>query len=254
MSEKTIKGVLENIGLTGKEAEVYIHLAKRGALKGVEIAKQLRKHKAQIYRILRRLQTKGLVESTLEAPTRFIAIPFEKALDQFIKTKQEEADFIARTKEDWLRDWEKISRAIVKPTLEKFSVIEGNKKIYLKILQMIRETKGQLSAILTIPALARAEYFGVFDAAYKHPLKSKIKFRFITELSKQNLKAIKLLMPKLRSELNLKGINDPSLELLSRMVIKDEEEILFFISLKTDMFRTGQGETCLCTNCKSLIH
>ena len=38
LSETTIKEVLENLGLTGKEAEVYIFLAKRGPLKGGEIA------------------------------------------------------------------------------------------------------------------------------------------------------------------------------------------------------------------------
>jgi sugar-specific transcriptional regulator TrmB/pimeloyl-ACP methyl ester carboxylesterase len=254
LGETAIKEVLETLGLTGKEAEVYIVLAKHGPLKGVELAKQLRKHKAQIYRILKRLQTKNLVESTLEAPTRFTAISFEKVLDQFIKIKQEEAAYIERTKEDWLKDWERIRKARIQPSIEKFVVIEGNKKIYSKILQMITQTKSQLSIILPVSGLARGEQFGVFDAFYEHPMKSEIDFRILTELSKQNLKAIKLLVPKIKSEIDFRATT-PNLshKLLPRMVIRDKKEILFFISPKTEMFSTGRNESCLFINSKSLV-
>jgi len=38
----TIEKTLKNIGLSEKEAEVYLFLGKRGALKGREITKQLK--------------------------------------------------------------------------------------------------------------------------------------------------------------------------------------------------------------------
>jgi pimeloyl-ACP methyl ester carboxylesterase/sugar-specific transcriptional regulator TrmB len=254
LSETNIQQVLENLGLTGKEAEVYIFLAKRGPLKGVEIARQLKKHKAQIYRILKRLQTKGIIESTLEAPTRFTVVPFEKVLDQFIKIKQEEAAFIERTKKGLLKDWERISKAGIPPTTETFAVIEGTKKIYSKILQMITETKKQFSAILSVQGLARGEQFGIFDAAYKHPLKSDITFQVLTELQKKHLKAIKLLIPKLKTDIDVRAIKSGSeSRLLPRMVIRDGEEMLFFISPRTELFITSQNESCLFINSKSLV-
>jgi pimeloyl-ACP methyl ester carboxylesterase/sugar-specific transcriptional regulator TrmB len=254
LSETTIIEVLQNLGLTEKEAEVYIFLAKRGPIKGVEVAKHLRKHKAQIYRILRRLQAKNLVEATLEAPTRFAAVPFEKVLDQFIKIKQEEAVFVERKKKDWLRNWEGISKSRIQPTAEKFAVIEGSKKIYSKILQMITETKKQFSAILSVQGLARGEQFGIFDAAYDHPLKSSITFQFLTEIQKKHLKAMKLLIPKLKTEIDVRAIKSGSeYRLLPRMVIRDGEEILFFISPRTDLFITSQNESCLFINSRSLV-
>jgi pimeloyl-ACP methyl ester carboxylesterase/sugar-specific transcriptional regulator TrmB len=253
LSETTIIEVLQSLGLTEKEAEVYIFLAKHGPMKGVKIAKQLRKHKAQIYRILRRLQKNNIVESTLEAPTRFSARPFEKVLDQFIRSKQEEATFIERTKKEWLNDWERIRKARIQPITEKFVVIEGKKKIYLKILQMIAQTKNQISLILPISKISRAEQFGVFDEIKKHPIKSKIKFRVLTELSKQNLKATKLLVPKIKNEIDFRAIIPNSEQrTLPRMVIRDKNEVLFFISPKTDLF-TGQNESALFINSTSLV-
>ena len=72
MSKETILIALKNFGLGDKEIEVYILLSKKGPLKGTEIAKQIKRSKGQVYRILKNLQKKGFIEVTLEHPKRFI--------------------------------------------------------------------------------------------------------------------------------------------------------------------------------------
>ena len=81
MSENGIKKVLMDFGLTEKETEIYIFLARHGALRGGEISKRTKTHRGLIYRILGSLQSKGLVETTLESPARFTAVQFEKFID-----------------------------------------------------------------------------------------------------------------------------------------------------------------------------
>lgn len=255
MGDETIRKVLKNFGLTEKETEVYIFLAKHGVLRSGEIAKGIKTHRAEIYRMLKSLQAKGLVEATLESPTRFTTVPFETVLDSFIKAKREETALIELAKQDLLSDWRNISKIGPEPALEKFVVIEGNRKIYPKIAQMIRETKRQLSTISTVSGLVRADQFGLFDAAFDNPLKSQIQFRFLTELSDQNLNAVKTLLKRTaKTGFNFKGRNpNLGLQLSPRMVIRDEEEILFFITPKTDVHATGQDDVCLWTNCKALV-
>ena len=102
LSEETIKRVLSNSGLTEKEAEVYILLAKHNPLKTTEIAKLLKKDNAQVFHILKKLQVKGFVESTLEFPARYTVVPFETILNSIIKTKREEVNFIEDAKKDLL--------------------------------------------------------------------------------------------------------------------------------------------------------
>ena len=80
MVQETIKTALKNFGLTEKELEVYLLLARRGVQKTGQIAKQLKMNKGLIYRVLKKLQKKGVVEATLESPTRYTAIPFEKVI------------------------------------------------------------------------------------------------------------------------------------------------------------------------------
>jgi sugar-specific transcriptional regulator TrmB/pimeloyl-ACP methyl ester carboxylesterase len=250
----TIKAALSEFGLTEKEAEIYIHLAKHGFLTGGEISKQTKTNRALVYRILKSLQKKGVVETTLESPTRFSSIPFEKILDKNIRIKQKEARLLEKAKKRLLSDWEKISIKEIEPDVGTFFVIKGNRKIYSKISEMIKETKTHFSAILTVPELVRNEQFGVFDSIYNHPQKSKIKFQFITEVSHQNLTAVKILFPKLEVEVSLKARNSTtSFSLLPRMVIRDKEEAIFFISTGTGILNIVPDEICICTNNKSLV-
>jgi len=254
VSQKKAKNVLLDFGLTRKQADVYLFLAKHEILTGGEIAKQTRIARSLVYRILNSLQSKGLIEPTLESPTRFVAVPFEKALDLIIKTKREEALKVEREKQDLLEDWKTISKAKPKAEYERFVIIEGNKKIHLRILQMIKETKNQFSGILTIPDLGRAEQFGVFDAAHNHPLENKINFQFVTYVNRKNLQAVKLLKPKLKAELDLKGINsEAEAASFPRVLIKDEEEILLFIRPEAEIPKRKQGQVCIYTDCKSLV-
>lgn len=253
LGEETIRNTLKNVGLTEKEAQVYIFLAKHGVLKGGEIAKQTKTNKAEIYRILKSLQKKGIVESTLESPIRFTAVSFEKVLDSSIKAKQDEAAQIEKTKEEILAYWKNISRIKIDPLLEKFVIIEGNNKINQKISQMITQTKNQLSTIITVPGLLRADQFGLFEPILIHPL-PKIQVRFLTELSVPTLDSVEKLLKRIhRPKLNFTVRKIGSgLQLSPRMIIRDGEEAIFFISPRINESVT-QDEVALWTNCKELV-
>jgi sugar-specific transcriptional regulator TrmB len=251
LSEESIKEVLNEFGLTNREAEIYIFLAKYGVHKGGEISKQTKLPKALVYRVLKRLERKGVVEATLESPTRFTAVPFEAVLEMNIKAKREEAALIEKRKNSLLEDWKNISRTELEPELSKLVVIEGTRKIYRKFAEIVENTKKSLSAAASIADLARAERFGVVDLINAKHMKSRVKFRLLTELSGQNLKAFKLLRTELNAGLDTKARN-PDLSLaFPRMLIRDGEEILFFISPRTQS--TGKREACILTNCGSFV-
>ena len=251
--QESIKTALRNFGLTEKELEVYLSLAKRGVQKTSQIAKQLKMNKGLIYRILKNLQKKGVVEATLESPTRYAAIPFEKVINSYIKSKREEAEKIEEAKDNLLSDWRRISQEEIDSSLEKFGVIEGKKKIYKKISQLLKETEKQISIGLLVSDLIDAERFEAFDIS-EDRINSGKNFRILTQLSKQNLKSVSVLRNKIKSCLDFRGTN-PNLELssFSRMVIRDNDEILLFISDNQSEFSVNQTDVCLFTNCKSII-
>ncbi|TRO51835.1 hypothetical protein E2P63_04495 [Candidatus Bathyarchaeota archaeon] len=254
MQENTVEKALQNFGLTEKETQIYICLAKHGLQKGVEIAKKTKTAKAVVYRILKILQRKGFVESTLESPVRYKTIPFEIVLDLEIKAKHEEAHQIETAKKDLLNDWTKISKGEPESPIEKFTVIEGTQKIYNKMYQMIKQTKKQLSFIATVPGIIQSERYGIISEIINHPLKSKAKFRFLTDITNADINSIRFIKQKLRTIVDLRGRNpELGLKPFPRMVLRDKEEILFVINSKENQSGIKTEDTCLCTNCNSII-
>jgi len=253
LSQETVLNTLVSFGLTEIEAQIYIFLAKKGPQKGRDIHKALKITKQQLYPSLRNLQNKGIVSSTIEHPARFSALPFEKVLDLFIKAKVEETQRLQQSKDEILSKWQTFD--IAEADTPRFMVIEGRKYIFSKIQQMIQETKKQIATITTVPSLVQADQHDLFYAGFSHPLKSKIKFRFLTELSSQNLKAMKNLLRETASaKLNVEGRNpDLGLRLFPRMVIRDEDEALFFIRPRTGESIIERDDVCLWTNCKTLV-
>ncbi len=240
-------------GLSNKETQIYIFLAKHGVLKAGEIAKQTKTPRPLVYRILKNLQDFGIVESTLESPTRFIAIPFEKALNKFIENRRKEIELIEKKKTNLLNDWMNINKTELESAAERFAVIEGNKKIYQKMSQMINDTKNQLCGMLTIPLLLRADKFGVFDLEHKLSIESKTQFQFITEAHDKNLIPLKDFFKSTPDKgFNFKFRNPQiGLQLSPQLVIRDNEEVIFFITPQSK--QANSNESCLWTNCKALI-
>ena len=119
MSETPVKKILKDFGLTEKEAEMYVFLARYGALRSGEISRITKIDKGEVYRVLKSLETKGLIEKTIEAPTRFMSTPFENAIDSFIKNKREEVSIVERTKNDLIKDWHSITKKAQTPSSRK---------------------------------------------------------------------------------------------------------------------------------------
>jgi sugar-specific transcriptional regulator TrmB len=255
VSQEKLLKTLVDLGLKKLDAKVYIILSKTGPQRAKEIARLLRVSKQQLYPSLKNLRSKSLVNSTLERPARFAAVKFDKALDLFAKAKMEEAKNIQQKKGSLLSDWQSIVIKEAEDKSAKFTVIEGRKYIYSKIQQMIQETKNQLSIITTVPSLVRADQFGTIDTVFNHPLKSKIKFRFLTEISKQNVKAIKNLLRKTRTQaVCFEGRTpDLGLRLNNRILIKDDDETLFLIETEENLLGARGESTGLWTNSKTLV-
>ncbi len=127
------------------EAKVYLFLAKKGTEKGKNVVNALKMNRQQVYRNLKSLQNKGIVSSTFEHPARFQAVSFEKILDMFIQSKIEEARQMQQNKTEILSNWQSIELRETVDTSARFMIIQGSNYIQSKILQIINETKSQLS-------------------------------------------------------------------------------------------------------------
>jgi len=256
VSQEKVLQTLSDLGLTRLDTKVYIYLAKKGPQKGIEISKALKVQKQQLYRSLKNLQKKATVSASLERPARFSAVPFEKVLDLFIRAKLEEAQNIQTERNKLLSSWQTIQAGETPDVSARFMVIEGRNIIYSRIKQMMNEAKNQLSLISTVTGLVRADRFGLLDSDFKRPRLSNVQFRLLTHITEENANLMQAFLKETpKTELRFEIRNpDLGLGLFPQMVIRDEEEVMFFINPKVDGALPEQDNLCLWTNCKSLIH
>jgi sugar-specific transcriptional regulator TrmB len=108
LNRETLSKALVNLGLSETDAEVYVFLAVEGPQKGKKIAEALNLYKQQLYRSLKSLRNKGMVNVTPVRPALFSAVPLEKVTYFFVKAKVDQAKALQEKKEELLATWKSI--------------------------------------------------------------------------------------------------------------------------------------------------
>jgi sugar-specific transcriptional regulator TrmB/predicted transcriptional regulator len=230
MSEKDVTKFLQILGLSKREIQVYMFLAKSGVQSTSFVAKRLKMERVQAYRTFKKLQEKGFIEATLERPTRFTIVPFEALVDSFISAKKNEISSLTEQKQNLITAWQSISAPESDYPVAKFSIMTGKKKIHSKMLSMIEEAAEQVTVLTTSLGLIQEDIAGIFDSAIISAQEKKAQIQVITDISPENLKIAERLEETV-SEDNL-SIKFRHVQMTSkffpRFLIKDEEEAILY--------------------------
>jgi sugar-specific transcriptional regulator TrmB len=230
MSEKDVTKFLQLLGLSKREIQVYMFLAKSGVQSTSFVAKRLKMERVQAYRTFKKLQEKGFIEATLERPTRFTIVPFAALVDNFINAKKNEVVNLDDQKTSLLTAWESISAPESEYPVAKFSIITGKKKIHSKMINMIEESKSEVIVLTTALGLIQEDIAGIFDAAAAPSQERNVQSRIITEITPENLKVVERIDRSIAEDkLNI-GLRHVvmSSKFFPRFLIKDEEEAILY--------------------------
>ncbi len=230
MSEKDVTKFLQILGLSKREIQVYMFLAKSGVQSTSFVAKRLKMERVQAYRTFKKLQEKGFIEATLERPTRFTIVPFSSLVDNFITAKRNEVSNLNDQKANLITAWQSISAPESDYPVAKFSIITGKKKIHSKMLNMIEEAKSEVIVLTTALGLIQEDIAGIFDAALEPSQERKVQVQIITDVSLENLKVVERIdrnIIKDKLKIKIRHVTMSS-KFLPRFLIKDEEEAILY--------------------------
>jgi len=230
MSEKDVTKFLQILGLSKREIQVYMFLAKSGVQSTSFVAKRLKMERVQAYRTFKKLQEKGFIEATLERPTRFTIVPFSSLVDNFITAKKNEVSNLNDQKANLLTAWQSISALESDYPVAKFSIITGKKKIHSKMLNMLEEAKSEVIVLTTALGLIQEDIAGIFDAALEPSQARKVQVQIITDVSMENFKVVERIernIIKDKLKIKLRHVTMSS-KFLPRFLIKDEEEAILY--------------------------
>ncbi|MGE5555104.1 MAG: CBS domain-containing protein [Methanocella sp.] len=230
MSEKDVTRFLQILGLSKREIQVYMFLAKSGVQSTSFVAKRLKMERVQAYRTFKKLQEKGFIEATLERPTRFTIVPFSALVDNYITVKKNEVANLNEQKQNLLTAWQSISAPESEYPVAKFSIITGKKKIHSKMLNMIEEAKSEIIVLTTALGLIQEDIAGIFDAVMGPAQERGLQVQVITDVAMENLKVVERIDRNItEEELNIKMRHvNMSSKFFPRFLIKDEEEAILY--------------------------
>ena len=222
-STEVIERALRALGLSKNEAKVYIYLARSGERKASEISGALSLHRTETYRILRDLEKRGLISSVFEKPLKFIATPFERALDVLIEAKKLKLNLLERKRERLIHIW--LSLPKIEGDTERkevFQILEGEEQVGLKANEIVSRAQREMLIFVMEDDIVKLYHTGFLDSL-KISAKRDVNIKFMANCSQK----ARFFLDKIRLE-NIKYLylND---EVLPTFMLVDNEQTLLFI-------------------------
>jgi len=222
-SIEIIERALRGLGLSKNEVKVYVYLARTGEHKASDISEALSLHRTETYRILRDLEKRGLISSVFEKPLKFIATPFEKALDILIETKRMKLNLLEKKRQSLVDIWLSLPKPEVElERKEVFQILEGEEQISLKADEIVGKAESEILVFISECDIANFYHSGLLEKLEK-ALKKGVNVQLLTTYSPKTcffLEKTKLKRAKY-SQLNA--------DKLPTFIIADNEHLLLLI-------------------------
>ncbi len=173
---------LTKLGLTILEAKIYLSLCHQEALTAKELSMVTRTSQPDTYRVLCRLQRKGLIEKIIGYPSQFKAVPLETGLASLLKRKKVEYDNLTQETNTIVRSFkEKISSRKHSEIMNSyFTLIPKEKIIVKRIGEAIKRSKRSVDIILSWKRLI-AGITGPFALLSRRAWNRGVEFRIVVE-------------------------------------------------------------------------
>lgn len=228
-SLETIEKTLYRLGLSKNEIKVYVYLARAGERKASEISEGLSLHRTETYRILRDLEKKGLISSVFEKPLKFIATPFEKALDILIETKKMKLSLLEKRKANLVDIW----LSLPKPETENerkevFQILEGEEQISLKADEILNTAEKEVSIFVSEHDIPNFYHSGLLDKLEKIS-KKDVDVQLLTNYSPKSCFFIEKIKLK-KAKYSLSNVDE-----LPTFILTDNSQLVLLI-------RTNNGK------------
>lgn len=190
--EKVLKELVE-FGLTPLQARVYINLLRVGRATTGELAKVMGLNRVDIYRALKALEKKGIVQYIVGNVKKYEVIEPAMALKIMIEEAEERVETMKR-KSLVLRSWLESQRySNITVNLEPepppvFKVIYG-RIIFQRMINALNNAKNEVLRVSSPSGLKANNLLGIFDLE-ERKAREGVRFRAITDIQNEIVEEI----------------------------------------------------------------
>lgn len=171
--------VLVGLGLSVRQARVYLALLKVGDAKAKAVAEFAQVERQEVYGLIEDLKLAGLVEQNLTVPTSYTATPISQAVKMLLEQKTHQL-FALTDKAKQLSEQLSQSQnpALLATDQPCFGVIcDGSRG--RKYLQAIQDTQHTIDTATSWTRFKQQSFH--FEGQYKEALKNGVTLRFVIE-------------------------------------------------------------------------
>lgn len=241
LSEAT--DALERVGLGRYEALVFVSLARSGAATAGELARASGVNRVQTYRALESLESRGLVEVTLDRPRKYAARAINDVFEMIAEEKRSELEQLDAVRKSLLDAWPRISGGSRETASVRLQVIKGRTQIYRTLRQVVGAAKEEVLAFTTTKGLQRSYRAGINEVLVE-AMRRGVKARLVADVNEGNA----ALMARVAEHVPLRHLDRQK----ARFILVDGESMLAFL-IQDERTIRGEGETALWTNSPDFI-
>lgn len=237
--------VLVDLGLTLKQSRVYLALAKVGPSRIMEISKNSKVARPDVYSALEKLNQIGLVENIIEKPRRYKATPLKKGLSVLFETKTRQYEKL-KAETEILRNTIEIEKPDRrKPEISQFFLIPKGTAVIDRIRNAVENAQRSIDLVVSWKRFS-VGIASIFAEAIEKAWAKKPKIRFLIENPPKNKTAREFInfcqKPFCKTRFSLR----PPETIFG---VYDRKEIFIIVDPKTDL----TGSPALWSNNPSLI-
>lgn len=246
--DKALTELLE-WGFTEQEARIYIFLLKAGPQKAREICQVMNVNKVQVYRHLRNLQGRAIVESSIDTPAYFSANSIEQVADSIVESKRADVLMLENSRQNLLSTLKAIKYPEFPLITESFDVVEDSNRIYSKAKESIKNAKKELETFTEDWSNAPDVKENI--RLTKSNANRGVKLRILSKLSEENRQYLRVLFKGLSNTKNVEFRSaDLGLDVFPSFVLRDKEELIVIVSKDP----RGHKRRAILTNNKELVN
>lgn len=246
MSYEEFQRRISDNWLDPKEGRLYVILAKSGSSKASDLARVCDISRMDTYRILHRLEEKGIVQTVIGRPMKFQAVPPEKAFDILLRSASEKMLSMKAEKNRLLSLWP--SQPVfeeIKKDSEKLRIIQGRVEFNNTLRRAIKSARKEILILTTKNGLYRLFHSG-FDKDLEEKSNKGISIKILSKVSKGETEAVEqfALISNLRYQ---------TTDLNTQLILVDNNQSISSTILDDSMSLTTEKDISLWLNSKEQI-
>ena len=179
--------ILTDLGLTVSQAKVYLALCESGQSSAKIISHSLSLDRANIYRLITKLQTIGLVERRLTAKKDvFVALPLKDGIQFLVDRKKDDFKEIQDNAHRLVRLLKEKKSATAKngETVESFDLVPQGEANYRAFLKGLGEAQSSIDDVINWDGFGNAMLHSY--PYYYEALKRGITIRYVTNVPEKS--------------------------------------------------------------------